>query len=786
MDKNETPDAGVFTPNHLSGMQPEERMKAVLDDPEDVNRRLAQVLDSIAEAFYSVDSHWRLTYVSREAEKRWRRGSGKLLGTVLWDIFPQPEKTVGWKMHHETMETRRPVHWETFSPNLETWIETAAYPTADGGIAAFSRDITERRKAEETLSFQADILNSVHDAIVAADGDCLIIYWNGMAEKMFGWTAEEALGKHVGDLLRTRVPGSPWEAEPAGTPRDDYYEGEAVYRRKDGSEIYTDVHSAVTRGRDGTVTGFITSFRDITVQKEAERLLRKSEERLRAFMTASTDVIYRMSPDWRTMIELHGKGFLADTDQPDADWLGKYIYPDDRPHVKEVLESCVRDKKIYELEHRVLRADGSVGWTYACAVPIPDEKGEITEWFGAASDVTKRRQAEEELRESKRKALELVTRLEEADRNKNRFLSVFSHELRNPLATIAAGLSVMDCTDDREQAANAREIIRRQTRQLCKMVDDQLELTRITQNKVELHRETVNLNQIVRYALGDVRGAFQEKNLQLCVNMPKKPIFLYADPVRITQCVSNCLNNSFKFTPEGGTVWISLETENGKAVVSVRDNGIGIGQDLLGQLFTPFIQGDHSPDRSGNNGLGLGLSIVKAIVELHGGTVTAASTGLGQGALFTMTLPATEESAAAPESLDRNSSVRALSVLLIEDNRDLSALLGSFLEILGHKVTAAYSGAEGVRQARIIRPDIVFCDIGLPGMNGYEVAKLIREDGAQRDVFLVALTGYTRESDIRLARESGFDRYLAKPMDAAKLRQVLDEYGGRGKPVQFI
>lgn len=753
--------------------------KRAEDALKSANKRLGEVLESISETFYAVDSRWRLTYVSHKAEQWWHRSSGELLGTVLWDMFPEPEKTVGWKMHHKAMETRRPVHWESFSPNLKTWVETSAYPSADGGIAVYFRDVTERRKAEDRLSFQASILRSVHDAIVAVDGSYRIIYWNGMAEKMFGWTTGEALGKQVGDLLWARASSSSREAAIARMLRDNYYEGEAVFRHKGGSEIYTDLHSTVVRGGDGETTAIIASFRNITMQKEAEERLRKSEERLRVFMTASADVIYRMSPDWRMMTELYGKGCLADTEQPNTDWPDKYIHPDDQPHVAEVIKSCIGEKKIYELEHRVLRADGSIGWTYTRAVPMLDETGEIAEWFGAASDVTKHKQAEQALQESQRRALALVSELEEGDRNKNLFLSVLSHELRNPLATIVAGLSLIDITDDREQVANAREIIRRQTHQLCKLVDDLLELTRITQKKIELKRETVNLNEIVRHAVNDAGRMFREKNLQLCMEMPEEPILLHADPVRLTQCISNYLSNACKFTPENGTVWISAGTEQNNAVISVWDNGIGISPDLLGRLFTPFIQADHSLARSGNNGLGLGLSIVKAIVELHGGTVTVSSPGLGKGALFTMKLPVSEKSGDKPESPARKSFSRALRVLVIEDNRDLSNLLCSFLEILGHQVATAYSGTEGVKQARGIKPDIVFCDIGLPGMNGYEVAKLIRADGALRDIFLVALTGYAGKSDMELGKKSGFDRHLTKPVDTDMIHKILKECDGR-------
>lgn len=505
--------------------------KRTEDDLKSANTRLGEVPDSISETFYAVDSQWRITYTSHKAQEWWHRPDGELLGRVLWDIIPEPEKTAAWKMHHEAMETRRPVHWETFSPSLKTWVRAGAYPSTDGGLAVYFRDVTKRRKAMDTLSFQADILQSVHDAIIATDENYLITYWNGMAEKMFGWTAEEAIGRHVKQLLQTRVPGSSREAVLTRMLRDNYFEGEVVYRRKDGSEIYTDVHAAVARNSGGKAVKIISSFRDITVQKSAA----------------------------------------------------------------------------------------------------------------------------EELKESDRKALALVSELEEADRNKDRFIGVISHELRTPLATIVAGLSLIDITEDKEQVANAKEIIRRQTRQMCKLVDNLLELTRIAHDKIELKRETVNLNEIIRHAVSDAGRTFHEKNLKLCMKMPEEPVLLNADPVRITQCISNYLENAFKFTPKNGTIWISLKTEKENAVISIRDSGIGISPELLEQLFTPFIQADYSL-AGGNSGLGLGLSIVKAIVERDGGTVTASSQGLGKGALFTMTLPVSGKSGAPAEGPAQKSS----------------------------------------------------------------------------------------------------------------------------------
>jgi len=391
-------------------------------------------------------------------------------------------------------------------------------------------------------------------------------------------------------------------------------------------------------------------------------------------------------------------------------------------------------------------------------------------------EVMMRKKAEEALRESEHKAVALVGELEEADKNKNQFLSVLSHELRNPLAAVAAGLSLIEMTDEKEQADKAKAIMRRQMNQLCKLVDDLLDLTRVTRNRIGLRREIIELGQVIRDAVNDIRPLLQSKNIHIVMRLVKQPVFLFADTVRINQCITNYLHNAMKFTPENGIIRVSLKKELGSAVITVRDNGIGITQGVLGQLFNPFVQADQSLDRTENGGLGLGLYIVKGIVELHGGTVSAGSAGLGKGAVFTMTLPIAEGSVHMERDTGTAKAEQAIRILIIEDNRDLAGTLCAILGFWGHEAMAVYDGRKGVQAAREMKPEIIFCDIGLPGISGYEAARSIRQDRALHDVFLVALTGYAGQADIERALESGFDMHLAKPVTAALMRQVLNKY----------
>lgn len=390
-------------------------------------------------------------------------------------------------------------------------------------------------------------------------------------------------------------------------------------------------------------------------------------------------------------------------------------------------------------------------------------------------NITERKQVEEALQESERKALALVEELEKADKNKNQFISVLSHELRNPLAVIVASLSLLEVADRKEQIAKTKDIIKRQTGQLTKLVDDLLELTRINQNKIRLKKESFNLSEIVKNAALDHQPKYKAKGLLLRTDLPQEPVFMNADSVRIAQCIGNLLQNALKFTSKNGDVVLSLEKGNDEAVISVRDNGMGISPDFLTHIFDPFTQADDSIDRQNNDGVGLGLSITKGIAELHGGTVAAFSDGAGKGSLFIIRLPLTDLTDDARNSETVGKSNRNYKILLIDDNESLTDILCSIFSITGHQAYAARNGTEGIKKAKKIRPDIIFCDIGLPGLSGYEVAKILKADEELKRTFLIALTGYTGSDEVERTKAVGFDRHLAKPVDMALLEKILAE-----------
>jgi len=391
--------------------------------------------------------------------------------------------------------------------------------------------------------------------------------------------------------------------------------------------------------------------------------------------------------------------------------------------------------------------------------------------------IIERKRAEKALQESEARSRETAEALAKADINKNHFLAVLSHELRNPLAPITNSLYILDhAVPGGEQAHRAQAVIGRQVAQLARLVDDLLDVTRIARNKIPLQRQRLELGELVRRTMEDHRPQFESNEVHLELAPTSQPVFVNGDSNRLAQMVGNLLQNSAKFTgPGGGTrVSVSTDSEAKQAVVRVTDTGVGMDQEMLARLFQPFAQADATLDRS-KGGLGLGLALVKGLVELHGGTIAARSPGLGQGAEFVVRLPLALEEGAVDGSARSSTLVPGgrRRVLIIEDNIDAADSLREALEFSAHEVEVAYNGPAGIAKAREYKPEVVFCDIGLPGMDGFDVARAFRADDALKGAYLVALSGYALPEDVQRASEAGFDQHLAKPPNLDILEQTL-------------
>jgi two-component system CheB/CheR fusion protein len=376
---------------------------------------------------------------------------------------------------------------------------------------------------------------------------------------------------------------------------------------------------------------------------------------------------------------------------------------------------------------------------------------------------------------------QLIEALREADRRKDEFMAMLSHELRNPLSPIRNSLFILERAPlGSEQAQRAKAVITRQVEQLTRIVDDLLDVTRVSRGKLQVKRRPLELGELLRRTVEDHRLLIANAGLELDVRLPSRPLWVDGDPARLAQALGNVLANATKFTSRGGHILVALEESAapfGMAVLRVRDDGVGIERALLPRLFEPFEQADRTLDR-GRGGLGLGLALVKGLVEQHGGEVHAESDGPGKGAEFIIQLPLVRAQSAetsAPTTQPMHSTRR---VLVIEDNVDAADSLREALMLAQHEVLVAYRGPDGLEKAREFKPDVVLCDIGLPEMDGYQVARAIRADDQLRNVRLIALTGYALPQDLAKAKEAGFDQHLAKPPSLEKLEEVMESRPG--------
>ncbi|MFL6580648.1 MAG: ATP-binding protein, partial [Burkholderiales bacterium] len=394
--------------------------------------------------------------------------------------------------------------------------------------------------------------------------------------------------------------------------------------------------------------------------------------------------------------------------------------------------------------------------------------GEHRFFTGIVRDITQRKNLELELRER-------VKELAEADRQKNEFLAMLGHELRNPLAPIRNAVHLMKMEDaEQETVIKARDMMERQLQQLVRLVDDLLDVSRIVRAKIDLRKEPVDLAQALTRAIETAQPVIDARGHQLKTSVPLGAIYVEGDLIRLAQAVANLLTNAAKYTPEAGMIVLEVEREKERVAIRVQDSGVGIEPDLLPRIFDLFVQGDHTLARS-QGGLGIGLTLVKRLVDMHGGTIEAVSEGKGKGSQFIVRLPILMGDpetfrSKVPGSLIKNSSKRR--VLVVDDNVDAAESIAMILRITGHKVMCIYDGQSVMKMVQNYKPEVVIIDIGLPGMSGYDVAKLLRNTPECKHLALVAVTGYGQDNDRMTAQQAGFDSHMTKPVDP----DVLGEF----------
>ncbi len=664
------------------------------------------------------------------------------------------------------------------------------------GYLLIGTDNTARKRAEEALleagALQNAIFNSANFSSIATDEKGVIQIFNVGAERMLGYAAAEVINQitpaDISDPQEViaRAAALSLELGTAITPGfealvfkaargiEDIYE--LTYIRKDGSRFAAVVSVTALRDERDAIIGYLLIGTDNTARKqvEAERMLLDQRVRDQQFYTRSlieSNIDALIATDPRGIITDVNKQMEALTGCTRDELIGAPFkgYFTDPARAEAGIKLVLSEGKVTDYELTACARDGQETVVSYNATTFHDRDRKLQGVFAAARDVTERSRFEMQMREQ-------AAKLSELHRRKDEFLAMLSHELRGPLASITNAVQLLGLQRGSESLLQqqARGIIERQMGQLQHLVDDLLEVSRITTGRVQLRRETVAISSIVETAVETVRPLIEQRGHELTVSLPPEPILLHADSARLEQVVVNLLANAAKYTEEGGHVWLNVEREGDACVLRVRDTGVGITPELLPCVFDLFTQAERSLDRS-QGGLGIGLALVQRLTELHGGKVEASSV-LGEGSEFVVRLPV-EPICAPPLPLPvaeiGQPTTRRFRILVVDDHVDTVMSFSILLKASGHDVRSAHDGPTAVQAALAYQPDVMLLDIGLPGLNGYEVAKMIRQQPILQNVVLIALTGYGQDSDRQASLHAGFDHHLVKPARVEQLQKIL-------------
>jgi PAS domain S-box-containing protein len=619
-----------------------------------------------------------------------------------------------------------------------------------------------------------DALARLGTAVIHADAAGRVRRLNGLAERLTGWTEAEAADRPLAEVFRFVDETARQPLEDAavrvlqeGVPAQEVRRGMLVAR--DGSERPIDESSALLVDASGTPAGVAVAFQDLTERRSAG----EAQSRLAAIVESSQDAIVSKTLEGVILTWNAGAERLFGYTAQEA--IGRpvtILIPAERlTEEASILAQIARGERVEHYETVRVAKDGRRLHISLTVSPVRDAEGRIVGASKVARDVSDRRAAEEALKE--------------ADRRKDEFLALLAHELRNPLAPLRNGIEVLRmATADPQLLAATRDMMDRQLSHMVRLIDDLLDVSRLSRNRMELRRSRVSLADVVSSAVETARPAITAAGHTLSIVLPPEPVLLDADLTRLAQVFGNLLNNSAKYTPGGGRIQLAAVRRGDWVEVAVADNGIGIPESALGNIFEMFSQVDRSIERSAG-GLGIGLALVRGLVEMHGGTVEAASPGEGAGSTVTVRLPILRSgalpqpspAAAGMGDLAAEANARAGArrrILVADDNEDAAGSLITMLQLLGNDVRGATDGVEAVEMAAQLRPHLILMDIGMPRMNGYEATRRIREQPWGRDITILALTGWGQDSDRARSREAGCDGHLVKPVELASLERLLE------------
>ena len=522
--------------------------------------------------------------------------------------------------------------------------------------------------------------------------------------------------------------------------------------------------------------------REIAARRQVEAALSQTNAQLEHRVDERTHELKEAERSWRSLAEAVPN--LVWTDRPDGfcdylssqwgsytgvpphellgfEWLERVVHPDDRERTRDCWKEAVEVTGVYDVEFRIRRHDGIYHWFQARGVPHRDDHGKILKWFGTCTDIEDHKQAEAALRD--------------ADRRKDEFLATLAHELRNPLAPVRNALQILKMPGvDSETTARMITMMEHQADHLVRLVDDLMDVSRIMRGRIQLQIVRVEMASVIDRAVDTVQPLIEERGHELTICCEPPSILMDVDPVRLVQVIGNLLTNSAKYTAPGGHIWVTARQTSNQITLSVRDNGFGIAPDMRNRIFELFMQVDQTAVQS-QTGLGIGLTLVNSLVEMHGGTVEARSEGLGKGSEFIVTLPCALRAEHRPIAEDQNHAAltTGLDLLVVDDNKDAAASLAILLRLHGHRVTVTYDGRSALEMAIANPPQVIFLDLGMPVIDGYELARRIRLRPELNGVMLVALTGWGDEEDRRRSAAAGLDHHLVKPPDLNLLESIL-------------
>ncbi len=650
---------------------------------------------------------------------------------------------------------------------------------AIGGVVITTTDITGLVAARIDVARLIAIVESSSDSIIGKDLDGTIRSWNKGAESLYGYTSEEAIGRSILMLF-------PDEQE---HEFEEFMEkirrGERINRvetmrcTKEGENVEVEVTISPILAPDGEIVGASSIARDVSSLKHAQRESEANQQRISLLLDSTAEAIYGIDYEGICTFANPSCAQLLGYDSPD-ELIGKNMHalihhtrPDGSayPHDECPIYLAIQKSINKHVDNEVLwRADGTSFQVEYWSHPIRDGD-EVTGAVVTFLDITERRQAQE--------------KMEYEAQQRERFLAMLSHELRNPLAAVLNAVQWMNTVEDSGggDSTQARDIIDRQCRHMARLLDDLLDVSRIARGKIELRTEAIDLRDIVRHAVESTTPLLRSADVTLIQQVPATPVPCIGDAARLQQVCVNLLSNAARYSDAGSQVTLVLEAEDGESRLIVRDEGEGIDEELLPHVFELFVQGQRNLDRT-KGGLGVGLSLAKDLVARHGGRIVAQSDGPGKGSTFIVHLPLAELDNSVvveppQESGNGDATVRNLRIVLVEDQPDSRAAMRQLLEIQGFEVVEAADGRSGAQMIEGQHPDVAIVDIGLPELDGYEVARKIRANAALSDVYLVAMTGYGTSEDIERARNAGFNEHLTKPADYRRLQEILVNVSNR-------